>query len=189
MTEPFRPSNATQADSFRADFCERCVHERHSITRCQIAMNAMVYQIGDDCYPKEWIAYDDGSAECTAFEAIQEGGNAMNWRPISEAPKDESQVVWYEGNWYEATHFDGDAWITVCDHIIAPTLYLPITPPGEQQANVNQRLLDACQSAMRIENLWVINEPTNENEDEARALFIMRNKFLVAIEAAKQAKQ
>lgn len=106
----------------------------------------------------------------------------MNWRPISEAPKDASQVVWYQGNWYEATHFDGEAWITVCDHIIAPTLYLPITPPGEQPQpeSVNQRLLDAAEAALR----WVESDEATHGRR-----FATGNVLRAAIDAAKQAKQ
>ena len=113
----------------------------------------------------------------------------MNWRPISEAPNDQSQVVWYEGNWYEATHFDGDAWITVCDHIIAPTLYLPINPPGEQQPeSVNQRLLEALLSA----KCFITSLRVPQNIPDA-ALQIMQGEAVLgsidaAIDAAKQAK-
>ena len=105
----------------------------------------------------------------------------MSWRPISEAPTNESQVVWHEGNWYEATHFDDEAWITVCDHIIAPTLYLPIIPPSEQQSeSVNQRLLDAAEAALR----WVESDESTHGRR-----FATGNVLRAAIDAAKQAKQ
>lgn len=68
MTEPFRPSNGTQADIFFADFCEQC----KSNVGCRIRSAAMSHTEDDPNYPKEWIAYANGSATCTAFETITE---------------------------------------------------------------------------------------------------------------------
>jgi len=71
MTEPFRPSNATQGDGFMAEFCEQCLLAE----ACDIPHFAMMYQIGDPMYPPEWIINDKNAAECTAFEAINKGEN------------------------------------------------------------------------------------------------------------------
>jgi hypothetical protein len=73
MTKLYRPSNGTEGMMFMAEFCERCERERlwrkdqDKYDGCQIAANSLVFNIGEDGYPAEWIEDDEGP-RCTAFE-------------------------------------------------------------------------------------------------------------------------
>lgn len=63
---PWRPSNGTGGDIFRADWCDKC-HREQGNRKCKIFTKTLIYDINDPEYPKEWIDDDDGP-RCTAFE-------------------------------------------------------------------------------------------------------------------------
>jgi hypothetical protein len=64
VSQPYRPSNGTEGDSFMAAFCERCMKFSH----CKILARSMAFRIDDPEYPTQWIRDDEG-ARCTSFQA------------------------------------------------------------------------------------------------------------------------
>lgn len=71
--KPFRPSNGTEGEIFASAFCYRCKRyagDSLDMEDCEIEMNAIVYEIGESEYPKEWIYDESGQPCCTAFEPI-----------------------------------------------------------------------------------------------------------------------
>lgn len=92
MSKSYIPSNGTEGSSFRERFCDQCKHEHEYLETqdpehaCQIFNATLIYNLGDDEYPKEWI-YADGndifSGTCTAFiKYIEPDG-------IKQEPKDD----------------------------------------------------------------------------------------------------
>jgi hypothetical protein len=67
MSRPYRPSNGTEGELFCEQFCYRCVHDVDE--NCPILAATLVYQVGDEGYPNEWVQ-DEGVPCCTAFLAI-----------------------------------------------------------------------------------------------------------------------
>lgn len=67
MKTPFRPSNATDGESFEAHFCGNCAKR----DGCRIPALARAYQGDDPQYPPEWIEAGDDGATCTAFDPRQ----------------------------------------------------------------------------------------------------------------------
>ena len=73
MTQPYRPSNGSEGEWFENRFCGQCEKDRAWREReecgCDILGNALAFDIGEEGYPPEWVADDDGSnPRCTAFE-------------------------------------------------------------------------------------------------------------------------
>lgn len=78
--EPYRPSNGTEGDLFREDWCDRCKRDQAfqqsggQEPGCPIVADSMAFSVDDAKYPKEWRRRADATewpgAECTAFEAI-----------------------------------------------------------------------------------------------------------------------
>lgn len=66
MSERYRPSNGTEGDIFKADFCQRCQRDADADAPCEILTNSMVFDINDAAYPSEWIK-DERGPRCTAF--------------------------------------------------------------------------------------------------------------------------
>ena len=64
FTSPYRPSNGSEGDWFRAKFCDWCAKWRNG--RCGIEQRAMLYDTDEPEYPKEWVR-DNTGARCTAF--------------------------------------------------------------------------------------------------------------------------
>jgi len=121
----------------------------------------------------------------------------MNWRPISEAPKDGTVVDLWDGARFSDCHWsddkerwqDGDHKRIYAD----PTHFCIVTPPGEQQPeSVNQRLLDAAENYCIVER--DLYDAVGSSETE-RILKLhkqekaSRQELYAAIDAAKQAKQ
>lgn len=73
--KPYRPSNGTEGDVFRADWCDKCERDRENRETgaggCPIIVYTMAYELTDPKYPKEWRRRADATeypgAECTAF--------------------------------------------------------------------------------------------------------------------------
>lgn len=73
--EPYRPSNGTEGEAFCEAFCFRCKRyagDTIDMDPCEIETNAIIFEIGEDEYPKEWIYDADGKPRCTAFEPVEE---------------------------------------------------------------------------------------------------------------------
>lgn len=64
-SRPYRPSNGTEGEMFRAHFCEKCVKDTPSVP-CGILSLTLWLQIDEKGYPKQWIEDEDGP-RCTAF--------------------------------------------------------------------------------------------------------------------------
>lgn len=115
----------------------------------------------------------------------------MNWRPISEAPKDGTAVDLWDGARFSDCHWsdDKERWQDVNHKRIYadPTHFMLVTPPGEQQQpeSGNQRLLDAAEKA-RIELMWLIQQ---RKPREGGSVMRAYEELIAAIDAAKQAKQ
>lgn len=69
--ELYRPSNATEGDCFKADWCERCERQRRwneeNEEACQIELETMLYGLDDPEYPTAWHYNDSGEPVCSAF--------------------------------------------------------------------------------------------------------------------------
>ena len=79
--ETYRPSNGTEGDIFRANWCERCkrdqLYQQTGLGEhgCQILAATFMLDVTDPDYPKEWRRQISdtgwpGAAECTAFEDV-----------------------------------------------------------------------------------------------------------------------
>lgn len=70
----YRPANGTEGMVFMEIYCERCERDaRYRETDdgedgCPIVAASMLYDIGEEGYPKEWVYGADGRPTCTAFE-------------------------------------------------------------------------------------------------------------------------
>jgi len=80
-TEPYRPSNGTEGETFMEVFCFRCERDADyqnnhgNAAGCEILARSFAFDIDDPKYPVEWVR-DIGSdriliggcgARCTAF--------------------------------------------------------------------------------------------------------------------------
>ena len=66
-TKPYRPSNGTEGDIFVRQWCEHCNCMAPHDDGCPILNAAMVFKLGDQQYPPEWI-YRGTVPTCTAFQ-------------------------------------------------------------------------------------------------------------------------
>lgn len=67
--KPYRPSNGTEGDIFREEFCDRCVKEDYeNDVHCPILTAALWHSIGEADYPVEWIYDHTGRPTCKAFD-------------------------------------------------------------------------------------------------------------------------
>lgn len=67
---PYRPSNGTEGEMFMEKFCRRCQLGDPVETNgdgCDILLNTMIFDLGDDGYPEEWTHDFAGRPQCTAF--------------------------------------------------------------------------------------------------------------------------
>lgn len=65
--EPYRPSNGTEGDIFRAQFCDRCTRQDEP---CEILGRTLWLLEDDPNYPTEWVCDVGpwpGNPRCTAF--------------------------------------------------------------------------------------------------------------------------
>lgn len=68
MTKKYRPSNGTEGELFRAQFCDRCKREKGAYVRCSILGDTLFLDVDDPDYPAEWTFDAEGKPVCTAFE-------------------------------------------------------------------------------------------------------------------------
>ncbi len=76
--EPYRPSNGTEGEIFKARFCDRCVKSSRDPEDepCPIEAATFFFDIGEEGYPPEWVCepYTGDieryllSPRCTAFQ-------------------------------------------------------------------------------------------------------------------------
>lgn len=72
--KPYRPSNGTDGMAFTETYCDRC--EKDALFRetegelggCQLLSNSMLYELGEEGYPAEWVYNESRCPTCTAFE-------------------------------------------------------------------------------------------------------------------------
>lgn len=73
--ERYKPANSEEGMIFDQKFCCVCKHDqdyqRGIGDSCEIVANAMVFEIENKQYPKEWI-YKDGKPVCTVFESVDD---------------------------------------------------------------------------------------------------------------------
>jgi len=62
--KPYRPSNGEEGRSFMQRFCNHCAEDQ---TVCEILTTAILFDIDQKDYPKEWKYDGDGRPTCTAF--------------------------------------------------------------------------------------------------------------------------
>jgi hypothetical protein len=80
-TRPYRPSNGTEGEWFREQFCYRCQRDaKYRETQdgqdgCRILAYTFAFDVHDPKYPKEWVQDVPAPGEhpiknprCTAFE-------------------------------------------------------------------------------------------------------------------------
>lgn len=70
---PYRPSNGTEGRLFEEWFCSGCIHDHAAHmgdleNGCLIFARAIVFHVGEEHYPTEWVIADDGYPACTAFD-------------------------------------------------------------------------------------------------------------------------
>jgi hypothetical protein len=65
---PYRPSNGTEGMWFEDKFCSNCIHDcpKENGKKCEIILYAMMCDVTDKEYPREWI-YKDNKPTCTNF--------------------------------------------------------------------------------------------------------------------------
>lgn len=66
--EPYRPSNGTEGEMFMDRWCHQCKRDADDANPCELPGLAMLFDLGDPDYPKEWQYSPDGQPKCTAFE-------------------------------------------------------------------------------------------------------------------------
>lgn len=103
--KPYRPSNGTEGDIFRASWCDRCERDRlyretggnaplneDGSNGCSIIARTMGYDLDDPKYPKEWrrreAATEYPGGECTAFEPERAPGDTPSAVVRDELTKD-----------------------------------------------------------------------------------------------------
>jgi|HubBroStandDraft_1064217.scaffolds.fasta_scaffold195405_3 hypothetical protein len=76
MTTPYRPSNGTEGEIFRCQFCNHCQRDEafqadpENADGCEILAATFRYAVTDPDYPKEWTHDAGGRPTCTAFRRI-----------------------------------------------------------------------------------------------------------------------
>lgn len=91
-TEPYRPSNGTEGEIFRANWCDLCERDRYERKPCRILTLTMAYDVDDIGYPKQWLQTADvdwleREPRCTSFRPI-----VTKTRPRSRRVRDKRQV-------------------------------------------------------------------------------------------------
>lgn len=86
--KPYEPSNGTEGDGFRAEWCERCARDNWNEGTlrggCAILGASMIFSAGQQGYPKQWVYGSDGEPRCTAFVPREELSNRAKtaWETI-----------------------------------------------------------------------------------------------------------
>ena len=78
----YRPANGSEAGEFDRKWCDRCkadkawreyadgVADEPVGAGCPILVNALINDVDDPDYPREWNYGPDGTPRCTAFEEV-----------------------------------------------------------------------------------------------------------------------
>lgn len=72
--KPYRPSNGTEGQMFEDRFCCHCRKfvdeeaDEDEAAGCRLPDLAMLYEISDPKYPKQWVFDADGRPTCKEFE-------------------------------------------------------------------------------------------------------------------------
>lgn len=62
----WRPSNGMEGEIFTESWCGMCKKDiNHD---CPIIVATLIFDVGDEDYPKEWQYGEDGQPKCSAFE-------------------------------------------------------------------------------------------------------------------------
>lgn len=69
--KPYRPSNGTEGMMFESAYCDRCIHFVNDES-CDILIDALIYEINEPNYPKEWVYDSNGNPTCTKFQKVNE---------------------------------------------------------------------------------------------------------------------
>ena len=73
--EKYQPSNGTEGDMFREQWCEQCSKDNFNEDTgeggCLILANVLFHLVTDPDYPSEWQYNPQGQPICTAFVVRQ----------------------------------------------------------------------------------------------------------------------
>lgn len=65
----YRPSNGTEGTCFEEKFCMNCINcdpNPNGKKQCDIWMHAIMFDLNDEEYPKEWVYDHEDNPTCTA---------------------------------------------------------------------------------------------------------------------------
>lgn len=65
----YRPSNVTEGEIFEWHLCEECKFDVGE--NCEIHDRALLFDVDEPEYPKEWCIDENGDPCCTKWEAKQ----------------------------------------------------------------------------------------------------------------------
>lgn len=69
--DKYRPSNGTEAEDFKEDYCYRCLRW-DELPGCDIFGHAWLYDVDNVGHPEEWIVEDGEAPKCTAFQEMED---------------------------------------------------------------------------------------------------------------------
>ena len=97
--KPYRPSNGTEMQIFQCNWCEKCEWwplAPADPNQCGIFAMAIVHEVEDPEYPKEWVVESEDNpffGVCTAFvERDTDEAAALHWAKKVEGLESEGQM-------------------------------------------------------------------------------------------------
>ena len=76
MARRYRPSNSTEGELFREQFCYQCKRDTGEPEPCPILTATFILDVRDPDYPPEWVEDDatfpHTNPRCLAFDPIDE---------------------------------------------------------------------------------------------------------------------
>jgi hypothetical protein len=80
--DSYEPSNGSEGIDFMDQFCAHCVKDKalngekdpdicKGEDYCTIIAASMMFKLGTEAYPTEWVYDDEGLPTCTAFEEVK----------------------------------------------------------------------------------------------------------------------
>lgn len=94
----YRPSNGTEGECFTEKYCMNCINcdpDPCGKKQCGILCDALVYDVNEPEYPKEWVYDEKGQPKCTAWVKWDWGkdGDPDNPdNPNAPIPEDPNQL-------------------------------------------------------------------------------------------------